>query len=138
MTVQNILVVSTTGMGDCMWGTPGIRELKKAFPDVSIDLIVKKDWLDLFRHNPHLQNVYHYQNRWYAQLFLGLKLFFKPKYSQILIFHSNNDFGRMKIFLKLSPLWNHQAINGALINSMLNLWMILPLKETSMPLNAGF
>jgi ADP-heptose:LPS heptosyltransferase len=109
MVVQNILVVSTTGMGDCLWGTPGIREFKKAFPDTSIDLIVKKDWLDLFRHNPHLQNVYPYQNRWYEQLFLGLKLLFKPKYSQIFIFHANNDFGRMKIFLKSSPLWNHQG-----------------------------
>ena len=109
MTVQNILVVSTTGMGDCLWGTPGIRELKKAFPDTEIDLIVKKDWLDLFKHNPHLQNVYPYQNRWYAQILLGLKLLFKPKYSHIYIFHANNDFGRMKFFLKSSPLWNHQG-----------------------------
>jgi ADP-heptose:LPS heptosyltransferase len=55
MTVQNILVVSTTGVGDCLWGTPGIRKFRKAFPDTEIDLIVKKDWLDLFKHNPHLQ-----------------------------------------------------------------------------------
>ena len=109
MTVQNILVVSTTGMGDCLWGTPGIRELKKAFPDTEIDLIVKKDWLDLFKHNPHLQNIYPYQNRWYAQILLGLKLLFKPKYSHIYIFHANNDFGRMKYFLKSPPLWNHQG-----------------------------
>lgn len=109
MTCQNILVVSTTGMGDCLWGTPGIRELKKTFPDAKIDLIVKKDWLDLFIHNPHLQNVYPYQNRWYAQILLGLKLLLKPKYSHIYIFHANNDFGRMKIFLKSSPLWNHQG-----------------------------
>ena len=89
MTVQNILVVSTTGMGDCLWGTPGIRELKKAFPDTEIDLIVKKDWLDLFKHNTHLQNVYPYQNRWYAQILLGLKLLFKSKYSHIYIFHAS-------------------------------------------------
>jgi|GEM_PF-3922808 len=44
MTIQNILIVSTTGMGDCLWGTPGIRELKNTYPDAKIDLIVKKDW----------------------------------------------------------------------------------------------
>ena len=72
MAVQKFLVVSTTGMGDCLWGTPGIRELKKAFPDARIDLIVNNAWTDLFKDNPHLQNIYPYQNRWYAQLLLGI------------------------------------------------------------------
>ena len=51
---QKFLIVNTTGMGDCLWGTPGIRELKKAFPNAQIDLIVKKEWLPLFKNNPHL------------------------------------------------------------------------------------
>lgn len=109
MTVQNILVVNTTGMGDCLWGTPGIRELKNAYPDAKIDLIVNKDWLDLFKHCPHLNNIYPYQNRWYAQFLLGIKLLLNPKYCHIFIFHANADFGRMKKFLKSSPIWNHQG-----------------------------
>ena len=109
MTVQNILIVSTTGMGDCLWATPGIRELKNAYPDAQIDLIVKKDWLDLFKNNPHLEKTYLYQNRWYAQIFLGIKLLLKPKYTHVFIFHANSDFGRMKRFLKSSPIWNHQG-----------------------------
>tara|TARA_B100001123_G_scaffold309802_1_gene346315 strand:- start:362 stop:1354 length:993 start_codon:yes stop_codon:yes gene_type:complete len=109
MTVQNILLVSTTGMGDCLWGTPGIRELKNTYPDAQIDLIVKKEWIDLFKNNPHLEKTYPYQNRWYSQLFLGIKLLLKPKYSHVFIFHANLDFGRMKWFLKSSPIWNHQG-----------------------------
>ena len=109
MTVQNILLVSTTGMGDCLWGTPGIRELKNTYPDAQIDLIVKKDWIDLFKNNPHLEKTYPYQNRWYAQIFLGIKLLLKPKYTHVFIFHANSDFGRMKKFLKSSPIWNHQG-----------------------------
>jgi len=109
MTVQNILIVSTTGMGDCLWATPGIRELKNAYPDAQIDLIVKKDWLDLFKNNPHLEKTYLYQNRWYAQIFLGIKLLLKPKYTHVFIFHANSDFSRMKRFLKSSPIWNHQG-----------------------------
>ena len=109
MAVQNILIVSTTGIGDCLWGTPGIRELKNAYPDAQIDLIAKKDWLDLFKNNPHLEKTYPYQNRWYAQILLGLKLLLKPKYTHVYIFHANSDFGRMKKFLKSSPIWNHQG-----------------------------
>ena len=107
--VQKFLIVNTTGMGDCLWGTPGIRELKKAFPSSQIDLIVKKEWLPLFKGNPNLTNIYPYQNRWYAQFLLGLKLLFNKKFSQIFIFHANSDFSRMKFFLKSSPLWNHQG-----------------------------
>ena len=109
MTVQNILIVSTTGMGDCLWATPGIRELKNTYPDAQIDLVVKKDWLDLFKNNPHLEKTYLYQNRWYAQIILGIKLLLKPKYNHVFIFHANSDFGRMKRFLKSSPIWNHQG-----------------------------
>jgi len=109
MAVQNILIVSTTGIGDCLWGTPGIRELKNAYPDAQIDLIVKKDWLDLFKNSPHLEKIYPYKNRWYAQILLGLKLLLKPKYTHVYIFHANSDFGRMKKFLKSSPIWNHQG-----------------------------
>lgn len=109
MAVQNFLVVSTTGMGDCLWATPGIRELRNAYPDTNIDLIVNKDWSDLFKHCPHLNNIYPYQNRWYAQIPLGLKLLLNPKYSHVFIFHANADFGRMKKFLKSSPIWNHQG-----------------------------
>ena len=107
--VQKFLIVNTTGMGDCLWGTPGIRELKKAFPNAQIDLIVKKEWLPLFKYNPHLTNIYPYQNRWYVQFFLGLKLLCNKKFSQIFIFHANSDFSRMKFFLKSSPIWNHQG-----------------------------
>jgi len=109
MVVQNILIVSTTGIGDCLWGTPGIRELKNAYPNAQIDLIIKKDWLDLFKNNPHLEKIYPYRNRWYAQIFLGLKLLLKPKYTHVYIFHANSDFGRMKKFLKSSPIWNYQG-----------------------------
>ena len=43
-----VLLVSTTGMGDCLWGTPGIRALKKTFPEIEIDLVVNKSWKSLF------------------------------------------------------------------------------------------
>ena len=107
--MQNILIVSTTGMGDCLWGTPGIRELKNKYPDAKIDLIVKKDWMDLFKNNPHLEKICPYQNRWYSQIVSGIKLLLKPKYAHVFIFHANSDFGRMKRFLKSSSIWNHQG-----------------------------
>ena len=46
--MKRVLIVSTTGMGDCLWGTPGIRALKKTFPNIDIDLVVNRPWKSLF------------------------------------------------------------------------------------------
>ena len=56
---------------------------------------------------------------WYVQIFLGLKLLFKPKYSKIYIFHANNDFGSIKKIQIIPTLESLVATNGAPINSML-------------------
>ena len=36
--MQNALIVSSTGMGDCLWGTPG--------PGLEEDIPRSEDWLD--------------------------------------------------------------------------------------------
>ena len=38
-------------MGDTLWGTPAIRAIKKALPQVEIDLILSPQWGDLFFGN---------------------------------------------------------------------------------------
>ena len=57
---MRVLLVSTTGMGDCLWGTPGIRALKKTFPEIEIDLVVNKSWKSLFDFNPYLNSIFEY------------------------------------------------------------------------------
>ena len=63
--MKKVLIVSATGMGDCLWGTPGIRALKKTFPEVKIDLVVNKTWKPLFEFNPYLNQIFTYREQWY-------------------------------------------------------------------------
>jgi len=105
--IERILAVSTTGMGDCLWGTPAIRALKKTFPALDIDLVVNKTWRSLFDFNPYLNHIYEYGNQWYLQPILGLKLFGRH-YDAIYIFHTNSDFRRMLPWLPSVPIWTHQ------------------------------
>lgn len=105
--LERVLVVSTTGMGDCLWGTPAIRAIKKTFPRLEIDLVVNKAWLSLFELNPYLNNIYDYSNEWYLQPFLGLKLLGRH-YDAIYIFHTNRNFRRMLPWLPSVPIWTHQ------------------------------
>ena len=102
-----VLLVSTTGMGDCLWGTPGIRALKKTFPEIEIDLVVNKSWKSLFDFNPYLNKIFEYHSEWYLQPFLGIRLL-GMHYDAIYLFHTNRDFRRLLPWLRSSSVWCHQ------------------------------
>jgi ADP-heptose:LPS heptosyltransferase len=108
--MKKILLVSVTGMGDSLWGTPGIRALKKAFPAVKIDLLVNRPWKSLFEHNPRLNKIFEYQSQWYLQPFAGIQLF-KRSYDVIFIFHANHNFRRMLPWFRSFPVWCHQNLD---------------------------
>ena len=67
--MEKVLIVSSTGMGDCLWGTPGIRALKKTFPEMEIDLIVNPTWKSLFEFNPYLTKFLNTMNNGIFSLF---------------------------------------------------------------------
>lgn len=105
--MKRILVVSATGMGDCLWGTPGIRALKKTFPEMQIDLLVTSFWKPLFEGNPYLNQILEYRSEWYRQPMLGVQLLNKP-YDVVFIFHANKNLKRMLPWFRSKPVWCHQ------------------------------
>ena len=94
-------------MGDCLWGTPGIRALKKTFPDIKIDLLVNWPWRSLFDFNPYLNQIFDYYGDWYRQPLLGIKLL-RRNYDAVLIFHTNSNFKRMLPWFHSLTIWCHQ------------------------------
>ncbi len=52
--IHKILILRFSSMGDIVMSTPMIRCLRKRFPSAQIDMVVRSDYLDLIRHNPHL------------------------------------------------------------------------------------
>ena len=75
LNMKKILIVSTTGMGDCLWGTPGIRAVKKTFPEVQVNLLVNWMWKPLFDDNPYLNEIFEYRIEWYRQPILRIQVF---------------------------------------------------------------
>jgi len=108
--LKNILIISTTGMGDLLWGTPAIRAVSKALPEVSIDLLLQPRWNDFFSENPYVRQLIPYHSKWYRQL-LGLPKLLQFKYDHVLIFHANKNIGRILPWLRTSFVWSHQNIN---------------------------
>ena len=94
-------------MGDLLWGTPAIRAVSKALPEVSIDLLLQPRWNDFFSENPYVRQLIPYHSKWYRQL-LGLPKLLQFKYDHVLIFHANKNISRILPWLRTSFVWSHQ------------------------------
>lgn len=108
--MKRILVVSTTGMGDSLWGTPALRALKKSFPDADIHFLINPHWKNLFEGNPYIDHIIHYSPKWFKQPLVGLKLL-RTKYDYVLIFHANKDIKRLLPWLRYQSLLSHQSFS---------------------------
>lgn len=105
--MKRFLVVSTTGMGDSLWGTPALRALKKSFPDANVHFLVNSHWKELFVGNPNIDRIFTYSPKWFKQPLIGWKLFWN-RYDRVLIFHANKDITRLLPWLRCSSLLAHQ------------------------------
>jgi lipopolysaccharide heptosyltransferase II len=57
LTFNRTLIIRLSSIGDVLLASPLIRLLRKRFPQGQIDFLVKREYADLVRFNPHLRNV---------------------------------------------------------------------------------
>ena len=99
---MKILVVRFSSLGDLVLMTPLLRELKKKFPDSSIDLVTAKEFAPLFDGNPHLSKIIPFdrkaeQSLW--SLYQQLKL---NGYSIVIDAHGSLRSRVLSVMLRLS------------------------------------
>ncbi|MBS4029393.1 MAG: lipopolysaccharide heptosyltransferase II [Ignavibacteriales bacterium] len=54
---MRILILRLSSLGDVILTTPVYRLLRKKFPSAQIDVLVKKEFAEVLRFNPHINNV---------------------------------------------------------------------------------
>lgn len=54
---SGFLVVSTTGIGDTLWGTPAIKALRETFPDAYICVLTNPAGLEVLKENPDIDDI---------------------------------------------------------------------------------
>jgi len=101
------LVVSTTGIGDTLMGTPALRALRESFPESEIHLLVKSHRKDLVAGNPHVDRIIEYRNNplFRALLFLKTLPFY---YDKVLVFHANEDIWKILRLIRYGVCYNRQ------------------------------
>ena len=60
---KNVLVLKYDRIGDMVVTTPIFRELKKAYPSISISVLASKENKDVIKNNPYIDKIYtNYKN----------------------------------------------------------------------------
>lgn len=108
-TMERILIVSNTALGDTILSTPVIKTLKKNFPAVHITLMVNKNVYPLFKDYEYVNEVIIY-NKHFIGILKHIYFIKKNKIDSIFFLHSN---GPQDLFIALlSHVHNiHKAIN---------------------------
>jgi len=55
--LKNILVLRLSSIGDIILTTPFLRVLKHRYPGCTVQFAVRREFSDLLRHNPHIDNL---------------------------------------------------------------------------------
>jgi len=86
--VKNILVVSSTAIGDTLLSTPAIRAVRKKYPHAQIIALFNRENIELFSNNPNIDGALPYYGG-YKRFNATVKALEKYAFDLALIFHGN-------------------------------------------------
>ncbi len=86
--VKNILVVSSTAIGDTLLSTPAIRAVRERYPKATIMAHFNAGNMALFKNNPHINGIIPYYGG-YRKFMKTVREFRKYGFDLALIFHGN-------------------------------------------------
>ena len=104
---KRLLVVSTTGIGDILMGTPALRALRESFPGSEIHLLVNAKRKDVVAKNPHVDRVVEYRNNPLHRMLLFLRNL-PYEYDKVLVFHANEDLWPVLRGIRYGVCYNRQ------------------------------
>ncbi len=61
--IKKILIIRLSSMGDILLATPLIRSIKNQNPSAEIDFVVKEEFFEVIKNNPHLTNIFRYSKK---------------------------------------------------------------------------
>jgi lipopolysaccharide heptosyltransferase II len=100
-TAGRFLIVSTTGMGDTLWGTPAIRALRKAYPGGYIAVLTNTVGAEILKGNPAINEVFIFRRRASGLLRLPVLIaaLRNRKFGTAFIFHASDRIVWPLVFL---------------------------------------
>jgi ADP-heptose:LPS heptosyltransferase len=104
-TFKKILIVRSAKIGDTICLFPLIRELKKAFPSVQIDIYASTYNNYLFKHSPYVEHVYtRYKERQTLKTFIDILKMRRNRYD-LVIDTMDLRFGKTLALVTINARW---------------------------------
>lgn len=98
--MKHILLFKIGAIGDVLMTTPCVRQLKKQFPDISIDYMVGKKTKDILSNNPYIHDIIAFDESVFSSKnILALLSFFRKirkmrkHYDAVVVFDKHRIFG---------------------------------------------
>lgn len=118
-----ILVVATTALGDTLWATPALENLRKSFPHSFIGVLTSPIGMEILKHNPHVDQLFLLKEPVSRSFFSLWRELFRQKFDTVLVFHASQ-----RLTLPLCALLGANRIVGtAGINKGLDALLTDPL-----------
>lgn len=86
---KRFLIISTTGLGDTLWGTPALRALRQTFPDSTISVLTSSIGGAVLKHNKQIDEIFELGPSVFFSLLRFFPLFKKRNFDAILCFHAS-------------------------------------------------
>lgn len=84
---RRLLIVSTTGVGDSLWGSPAIKALKTSALNPHLTLLTSPVGAELFKENPYIDEIFILKDPALKSCFKLLKPLRKKRFHTAYIFH---------------------------------------------------
>lgn len=88
-TTQRFLIVATTALGDTLWATPAIENIRNSFPDAYIAVLTSPIGLQVLKHNPHINKLFLLHEPLSRHFFSLLKTLYREQFDTVLLFHAS-------------------------------------------------
>ncbi len=84
-----ILVVATTALGDTLWATPAIENIRRSFPKAYLGVLTSPIGIEILKHNPSIDRLYLLKEPLLPRFFSLWKTLYRERFDTVLLFHAS-------------------------------------------------
>lgn len=125
-TNTKILILRLSSIGDILLSTAFIRQTRIKFPSAKIDFVIKKEFFDLIRYNPHINYIYKFDSKSGLKELLRLReKINNQNYDYIFDIHNNFRTKILTSRIKSAKKWKikkNKFIRALLVYTKINLY----------------
>lgn len=86
---SHFLIISTTGIGDTLWATPALKNLKDTFPKSIVVVVTSLLGKEVLDQNPYIDKLYTIKDPIFFHLFLLYKKLSQYRFATCILFHTS-------------------------------------------------